>query len=138
MANNEEKAMQAPNQEVIAEEQMERTRERRCFIPKTDIYETEEEILVVADIPGVDEKSIDITLEKNILTIDAYGKPTLPEGYDLVYGEYEPGDFHRSFQVTSEIEHEKIEAIVANGELRLQLPKAESVKVKKIPITTGE
>jgi len=137
MENSEEKAMQAPEQELITEEEMERTRERRCFIPKTDIFETDEELFIVADIPGVDQSSIDITLEKNILTIVAYGNPTVPEGYNLVYGEYEPGDFQRSFRISSEIEHDKIEATVTNGELRLRLPKAETAKVKKILVKTG-
>lgn len=137
MANNEDKAMQVTEQELISEEEMERTRERRCFIPKTDIFETEEEIVVVAEVPGVDQNSISITLDKNILSIDAFGNPTLPAGYDLIYAEYEPGDYQRSFRVSSEIDRDKIEAVVANGELRLTLPKAESAKVKKIPVTTG-
>ena len=136
MENSEEKAMQAPEQELITEEEMERTRESRCFIPKTDIFETDEELFIVADIPGVDQSSIDITLEKNILTLVAYGNPTVPEGYNLVYGEYEPGDFQRSFRISSEIEYDKIEATVTNGELSLRLPKAETAKVKKIPVKT--
>ena len=47
----------------------ERTRNRRVYVPKTDIYETKDAIVLVADMPGVDEKSVDITLEKNVLTI---------------------------------------------------------------------
>jgi HSP20 family molecular chaperone IbpA len=137
MANSEEKSMEVPEQELVPTEEMERTRERRCFVPKTDIYETEEDIVVVADLPGVDQNSIDITLEKNILTIAAFGNPTLPEGFNLLYAEYEPGDYQRSFRITSDIEHDEIEATVSNGELRLRLPKADSAKVKKIPVKTG-
>ena len=54
MAKKEDKALEVPKQEVITKEDMERTRERRCFIPKTDIYETDQEIILVADIPGAD------------------------------------------------------------------------------------
>ena len=102
--------MQAPEQEVITKEDMERTRERLCFVPKTDIYETEEEIVIIADVPGVDLNSMDITLENNILTINAYNNPKIPEGYELVYSEYDPGDFQRSFRISNEIDGDRIEA----------------------------
>ena len=137
MTRNEEKAMQAPEQEVITKEDMERTRERLCFVPKTDIYETEEEIVIIADVPGVDLNSVDITLENNILTINAYNNPKIPEGYELVYSEYDPGDFQRSFRISNEIDGDRIEAEVRNGALRLRLPKTDSVKIKKIPVASG-
>ncbi len=137
MTKNEEKAMQAPEQEVITKEDMERTRERLCFVPKTDIYETEEEIVIIADVPGVDLNSVDITLENNILTINAYNNPKIPEGYELVYSEYDPGDFQRSFRISNEIDGDRIEAEVTNGALRLRLPKTDSVKIKKIPVSSG-
>jgi len=137
MTKNEEKAMQAPEQEVITKEEMERTRERQCFIPKTDIYETEGEIVIIADVPGVDQESMDITLENNILSIDAYILPNMYEGYELVYSEYDPGDFQRSFRISNEIDSEHIEATVTNGALRLGLPKMDSVKLKKIPVKSG-
>jgi HSP20 family protein len=134
----EEKAlMKAPEQEVVAKEDMERTRERQCFIPKADIYESENDIVVVADIPGASQDSVDITLDKNVLTIDAFVDPDIPEGYSLAWGEYEVGDYQRSFRLSSEIDRDKIEATVANGELRLRLPKAEEAKAKKIPVKVG-
>jgi HSP20 family protein len=138
MAKKEEKAlMKAPEQEVVAKEDMERTRERQCFVPKADIYESEREIVVVADIPGASQDSIEITLDKNVLTIDAFVDPEIPEGYSLAWGEYEIGDYQRSFRLSGEIDRDKIEATVANGELRLRLPKAEEAKAKKILVKTG-
>jgi len=138
MAKKEEKAlMKAPEQEVVAKEDMERTRERQCFIPRADIYESEDEIVVVADIPGADLDSVDITLDKNVLTIDAFVDPEIPAGYSLAWGEYEIGDYQRSFRLSSEIDRDKIEATVANGELRLRLPKAEEAKAKKITVKAG-
>ena len=129
-----EKAIQVPKKEMIQKEDMERTRERQCFIPKTDIYEIDSEIVIIADIPGVDQKNVDITLEKNILTINAFTDTALPEGYNLKYSEYEPGDFQRSFRIIDEIDRDKIEAEVNNGELHLRLPKAGTSQVKKIPV----
>ena len=69
MAKNDVKAMKVPKQDVVKKEDMERTRERPCFIPKTDIYETADEIMIIADMPGVSKESIDITIENQILTI---------------------------------------------------------------------
>ena len=63
--SDETKTLEAEKQEVITESG-ERTRERRAFVPRTDIYETNQAIFVVADMPGVDENAIDITLEKKM------------------------------------------------------------------------
>ena len=132
-----DKAMEVQNQEAIEADDTERTRERKCFIPKADIYETDKEIVVIADIPSVISESVDITVEKNILTINAFGQSGIPEGYSLVYAEYEEGDYMRSFRLSEEIDQEKIDATVKNGELWLHLPKAEHAKVKKIAVKTA-
>ena len=134
MAKKEKKSLEIPKQEVIKADEMERTRDRNCFIPKTDIYETEDEIILVADVPGTDQDSVDITLEKNILSINAFVDNDIPVGYDRIYSEYEIGDFQRSFHLPDEINQNKIKAVVSNGELRLHLPKAEPAKAKKITV----
>ncbi|MEJ2510836.1 MAG: Hsp20/alpha crystallin family protein [Anaerolineales bacterium] len=134
MAKKEDKAMEVQNQQEITAEDTERTRERKCYIPKADIFETDKEIVVIADIPGVNNKSIDITLEKGLLTINAFVNPVVPDGYSLVYSEYEEGDYMRSFRLSNEIDQENIDAKVSNGELWLHLPKIEQAKVKKIAV----
>ena len=134
---SKEKALEVKQPEVVTPGELERTRDVQCFIPRTDIYETEDEIVVVADIPGTDESSVDITLEKNILTIDANVEPNSPDGYDLAHGEYGIGDYQRSFRISSEVDRDKIKASVKNGELHLHLPKAEAVKAKKIQVKAG-
>ena len=134
MAKKEDKAMEIQNQQEITAEDTERTRERKCYIPKADIFETDKEIVVIADIPGVNNKSIDITLEKGLLTINAFVNPVVPDGYSLVYSEYEEGDYMRSFRLSNEIDQENIDAKVSNGELWLHLPKIEQAKVKKIAV----
>ncbi|MEJ2486500.1 MAG: Hsp20/alpha crystallin family protein [Anaerolineales bacterium] len=134
MAKKEDKAMEVQNQQEITAEDTERTRERKCYIPKADIFETDKEIVVIADIPGVSNKSIDITLENGLLTINAFVNPVVPDGYSLVYSEYEEGDYMRSFRLSNEIDQENIDAKVSNGELWLHLPKIEQAKVKKIAV----
>ncbi len=115
----------------------ERTRQRRVYVPRADIYETRDDVVVTADVPGVDEKSVDITLEKNVLTINAYPADYQPEGYSLVYSEYGVGDYQRRFVISNEIDQEKIEASVKNGVLHLRLPKAGPAKARKISVRTN-
>jgi len=134
MAKKENKSLKIPKQEVIKVDEMERTRSHRCYIPKTDIYETENEIILIAEVPGADQDSVDITLEKNILSINAFVKTDDPTNYDRVYSEYEGGDFQRSFRLSDEINQNNIKAVVSNGELRLHLPKSEPAKAKKIKV----
>ena len=137
MTKKEQKAMQVTDQELVENEDLERTRERQCLVPKTDIYETEEKITILADIPGVDRASLDITLDKKVLSIDAYNSSNENKDFSVTYSEYVPGDYHRKFRLAEEIDVDNIEAIVSNGVLELSLPKAEEAKIKKIPIKTG-
>jgi HSP20 family molecular chaperone IbpA len=115
----------------------ERTRERLAFVPRTDIYETGEAITVVVDMPGVDETTVDITLDNNVLTINGYVKPMKPEGHSLAHVEYRVGDFERTFTLSDEIDREGIEAVVADGVLRLHLPKNTAARIRKIAIKTA-
>lgn len=113
----------------------EHTRAVTVYMPHVDIIERKDDIVLTADMPGVDEKSIDITLEKNELTI--YGKvdPLIPEKHTLYISEYGIGDFKRVFTLTEEVDREKIQATVKNGVLKIILPKAEAAKTKKIAVT---
>jgi HSP20 family protein len=127
-------AMEIQHQESAPTEEMERTRARRCFVPKADIYETDNEIIVLADIPGADEKKVDIALEKNILSISATIEPVRTSGFDLTYAEYEEGDYQRSFRLSDDIDRDKIQASVDDGVLRLTLPKSKQATSKKIAV----
>ena len=120
--------------EASRPEQGERTRQRRVYTPDVDIIEKNDEIVVIADMPGVDEKSVEVILEKNMLTI--YGKvdAEIPEHHRLLVSEYGIGDFQRVFTLSDEVERDKIVATVKNGVLKLILPKIESIKTKKIPV----
>ncbi|MBP8984240.1 MAG: Hsp20/alpha crystallin family protein [Syntrophobacterales bacterium] len=112
----------------------ERTKEKRVFVPRVDIFETKDGIVIAADMPGVDDKSIDVTLEQNILTIKGRVEAKPVEGHSLAYAEYDEGDYERLFTLTDEVDREKIEAKVKNGVLEVILPKAEPAKAKKIAI----
>jgi HSP20 family molecular chaperone IbpA len=120
--------------EAQAPEGVERTRDRKVFVPSVDIIERNDDLVLIADMPGVDEKSLDVTLEKNILTINGYVEPEIPDKHKLVYAEYSVGDYQRTFTLSDEIDRERIQASVKNGVVRLILPKAETAKVKKIAV----
>lgn len=132
-----DQAMEIQKQEEAPADEMERTRSRRCFVPRADIFEDDKGIIVLTDIPGANEKTVDITLEKNVLSINAYVEAAVPKGYDVAYAEYEEGDYQRSFRLSDEIDREKIEAVVSGGVLRLRLPKAQEAKTKKISVKTS-
>lgn len=112
----------------------ERIRNVKTFIPRVDIYENKESLFLMADMPGVDEKTVDIELEKNILTITGRVENGQAKDTTMLYSEYEIGDYERVFTLSDEIDRDRIVATVKNGVLRLELPKAEEVKPKKIAI----
>lgn len=126
----EKRTAEAPNG-------VERLSTRKTFMPRTDIYETPESVVVIADMPGVNEKSVDITLEQNVLTIVGTVTPVDPAGHGLSYAEYEIGDYQRVFTLSDDVDQEGISAVVKQGVLRLTLPKTVPAKAKKIAVKTA-
>ena len=133
---DERMEIQEAKKKEVAESDAERTRSRVAFVPRADIYETDDNIVVVADMPGVDEKSVDITLENDVLSINGYVEPRSPENYDLAYAEYREGDYQRRFTISNQIDRDKIEATVRDGVLRLLLPKSQPT-TKKVAVKSG-
>ncbi|HET6514497.1 MAG TPA: Hsp20/alpha crystallin family protein [Thermodesulfovibrionales bacterium] len=127
-------AREMQKKEAGTPETGERTRATRIYAPQVDIIERKNDIMVIADMPGVDETSVDITLEKNILTI--YGRVDVetPQDHRLSLSEYGIGDYQRVFTLSDEVDRDKIQATVKNGVLSLVMPKAESARTRKIPI----
>lgn len=133
---NEELQVQETQKQEIVEEGPERTRSRLAFTPRTDIYETGESIILIADMPGVGEDSVEITLEKNVLSINGFVSEDQPEGYAQTYAEYRVGDYYRRFTLSNEIDQNNIEATVHDGVLQLTLPKVVPT-TKKIVVKAG-
>jgi HSP20 family molecular chaperone IbpA len=125
--------VQADKNEIM-DRNTEQTRDRRVFSPFTDIYETNQEIQLLIDLPGVKENDIDITLEKDILSIDAPVEPEQMDGYSLNYAEYAVGDFHRKFRLTKTVDQNNIDASLKDGVLKITLTKASSSQTKKITV----
>jgi HSP20 family protein len=107
----------------------------KTFMPLANVYETDEAYIIIADMPGVDDKSVDIFLNKNVLKIHGTVKPLcVPEGLELIHAEYEDGNYERSFNLSNSIDAERIDAKMRNGVLRVNLPKAESEKTRRISV----
>ncbi len=114
---------------------VERTRTRQTFRPNVDIIEREEELLVLADMPGAAADDVDINFENDTLTIFASVKNRRPDTTRFLANEYSVGDYLRTFRVGEVIDTERITADMKNGVLTVHLPKTERVKPKKIAVT---
>lgn len=113
---------------------VERTRDRIAFVPATDIYEEGNKLLLLVDMPGTDDKSIDIQIEKGILKINGCVEEPKMENYSSLYEEYQFGDYERTFSLSDEIDTAHIEASVKDGVLKLILPIAEQEPARKIKV----
>lgn len=123
-----------PEKTQTAAPELEQARSTRVFVPRTDIFENENEIVLLAEMPGVDENTLDITLDKDILTLSGRVSMPAPEGCRLTYAEYRTGDYERSFRLSDLIDRDSISATIKNGVLRLVLPKGAGSRVKKITV----
>jgi HSP20 family protein len=103
--------------------------------PAVDIYETDSEIMVQAELPGVDRKDIALQLENNVLTLKGdrrFEKETNQENYHRIERSY--GGFSRAFTIPTIVDEDKIRADYKDGILKIALPKKEQVKAKQIKI----
>jgi HSP20 family protein len=136
MADTESKALQAKEKAEVTTP-VEQTRSGAVFTPAVDIFETDKEITLLADMPGVKADSLDIDLHENVLSLD--GDVKSPEGDDEVdvIREYRTGKYYRQFTLSRVIDQSKIEAAMKDGVLRLSLPKVEAATPRKIAVTGG-
>jgi HSP20 family protein len=107
------------------------------FTPAFDVSETENELIVKAEVPGMDQKDIDINLSDGLLTIKGekkHEKEDKNENYHCVERHY--GKFSRTMRVPFEVEADKVDATYKDGVLKVTLPKSETAKPKKIEIKT--
>lgn len=109
--------------------------EECVLVPDVDIYESENEYVLKADMPGVSRDSLEITLKDTQLTLNGRISPDYRSAENLKYREYSLYDFHRVFQVDDTINGSEIAAALENGILTVTLPKSEKVKPRKIEIT---
>ncbi len=112
----------------------EKTLPARFYTPVTDIYETDEALTVVMEMPGVEKKSLDVHVENDVLRVEGRIDTSKYEGLTPLYSEYNVGHFARSFTLSSKIDANRINAAVEDGVLTLKVPKVEEARPRRIPI----
>jgi HSP20 family molecular chaperone IbpA len=117
------------------EKKPESTIPSRTFVPITDIFETDQALTVILEMPGVDKEKVDVNVENDILTIEGRIDYSKYEGLQPVYTEYNIGHYVRAFQISSTLEQGKISAELKDGVMTLVLPKAEKAKPRKIKVS---
>ena len=106
----------------------------RVFLPTADIYETNDALNVVLEMPGVDKNSVDIRVEDGVLKIEGRLEFSKYQGLQPLYTEYNVGHYSRSFRLSSKIDQNKIAAELNEGVLSLVLPKVEETKPRTIQV----
>jgi HSP20 family protein len=131
MATDQELQVQ---QKREVDKKPESTTPARRFLPVTDIFETQDALKVILEMPGVDKGGIEVRVENDVLTIDGQVDFSKYQGLQPVYTEYNVGNYARSFQLSSKIDQERISADLQDGVVTLVLPKAEKAKPRKIKV----
>jgi HSP20 family molecular chaperone IbpA len=112
----------------------EQTRPGLVFTPSVDIFETDNEITLLADMPGVVPDNLSIDLCDNTLTLEGDISPVDTQQEELVHTEYSTGRYYRQFSLSQVIDQAKIDAQLQDGILRLSLPKVEKATPRKITV----
>ena len=131
MAAAQELAVRDKKELVTKEE---KTAPGRYYIPYADIYETDDALTVVMEMPGVEKNAVNVALENDVLRVDGQIDFSKYEGMEPVYTEYNVGHYTRSFNLSNKIDQEHIGAQLDDGVLTLTLPKAKEAQPRRISI----
>jgi HSP20 family protein len=136
MTDKDAKDLQVkPKQEVTTP--AEQTRPGLVFTPSVDIFETDRELTLLADLPGVTAENLTIDLRENTLTLIGEVEPIVGADEEGLLIEYEIGKYHRQFSLSNVIDQSQIDAKLNDGVLRLTLPKIEEAKPRQIEVKAG-
>jgi HSP20 family protein len=133
MTESETKSLQAKEKREVATP-AELTKPGLVFNPAVDIFETDRELTLLADLPGVKSKDLKIDLKDNVLTLTADEAPLEGPGEMDVFREYRTGSYYRQFSLSDTIDQSKIDAVIKDGVLKLTLPKVEAATPRKIAV----
>jgi HSP20 family protein len=136
MAEKETKEIMTREKQQLTKPQ-EQTRPGRYYVPDVNICEFEDSLKLWADMPGVKEKDVEVTLKDGILTIVGQVATDMYAGLRPTYTEYNVGNYYREFALNEEIDESKIRATMRNGVLELELPKKEQAKPRRIEVQSA-
>lgn len=114
----------------------EQARQARVIVPRCDIYENQDAVHVVAEMPGLAATDVDITLERNVLTISGRHTLQAPEGAQRIWTEFDGGEYRRTFELSDRVDSTNLRAEMKDGVLRLSLPKVQPAR-RKIPVASN-
>ena len=132
MAEKQELQVQQKREVDKAQES---TTPTRAFVPSADIYESENALTVVLEMPGVSRDNVDVNIEDGVLTVEGRIDFSKYEGLQPVYSEYNVGPYRRTFQISSQIDQSGITAEMRDGIITLELPKAEAAKPRRVQVS---
>lgn len=133
MAKAEANALEVQEKKELVEKE-EKTVPARFYVPQTDICETDDALLVVMEMPGVEKDNIEINVENDVLSVEGRIDLSAYAEMQPVYTEYNVGHYARRFSLSSKIDRDRISADLGDGVLTLTLPKAEAAKPRRIAI----
>lgn len=123
-------------EQMVEQQSGESASEQLVFTPPIDIYESEEGLILHADLPGVSSETLELQVQDNKLTL--FGRVTAPVAEDAVvqHCEYQVGNFLRSFILSDEVNHDQISATLNHGVLKVVLPKAPQAEARRIQVSS--
>jgi HSP20 family protein len=121
--------------EAVDAERVEDRTSGTYYTPLIDIHETDEAIVVEADMPGVDRSGVEVKIDKGILTIVGHvTRKPVAEDVTQLYEEFIPGDFYRAFSLGEDIDEEKVSGGINDGVLTVTLPKGRKSRIRRIEV----
>lgn len=106
-------------------------------VPPVDVFEDEQAITLLADLPGVSREGLNVRIDGDSLLLEATADTAAPQGLELIYGEAQVAAYRRQFTLSRELDASRIEAQLRDGVLRLTIPKAESAKPRRVQVNVG-
>lgn len=110
---------------------------RPVYRPRVEVRENDQFLTLLVEMPGVGENQVDVTLERNLLTVRGCVEPVTFEGFEAAWSEYAEGNYERTFKLHTEINRENLEARMKDGILMINLPKVEQARETKIKVVAG-
>jgi HSP20 family protein len=126
-------SIQVQEKKELAQKE-EKTVPARYYVPNADIYETEDALFVVLEVPGVEKKDLEIRLENDVLRVEGRIDFNKYEGLDPLYTEYNVGHYARAFTLSRKIDQQQISAELEDGVLKLTLKKSQEAMPRRISI----
>ena len=136
MEGKETREIATKEKQQLAKPQ-EQTRPGRYYVPDVNIYEFDDSLKLWADMPGVKEKDVNVTLKDGVLTVVGQVATAMYAGLRPMYTEYNVGNYHREFVLNEDIDESKIRATLRNGVLEVELPKKEKARPRQIEVRSA-